>query len=81
MIFSGSHHCHLVLEQAMDLLFGPPVAIPGVGKAGRYFANALMQLWKAGLQDDVAELLKDNSGYEIWVCFHKRFERVLMLAQ
>lgn len=65
--FRGTQGFLQLISEANKSVFEAQMAWVAGGKVSKYFGDAFMKLWKAGMKDDFSALLAQNPGYEVWV--------------
>uniref|UniRef100_A0A7E4W2K3 Lipase_3 domain-containing protein n=1 Tax=Panagrellus redivivus TaxID=6233 RepID=A0A7E4W2K3_PANRE len=66
--FRGAINDHQINEA--NASFGINVPFPGGGNVTKYFYNAFISVWKAGIKDDFLDFRQKYPNYEVWTVGH-----------
>ncbi|VDM41225.1 unnamed protein product [Toxocara canis] len=56
-----------LVNQGLTTIFSPEIDLQGAGKINKYFYDAFLCLWTAGLKNDLLAVIKKNPSYDLWI--------------
>ncbi|KHN85682.1 Lipase -like protein [Toxocara canis] len=68
--FRGTVTSWQLLLEGVETVFGTRIRMPAGGMVSSYFYKAFFAIWDAGMMSDLAELIANNDGYELWITGH-----------
>ncbi|KHN86314.1 Lipase -like protein [Toxocara canis] len=65
--FRGTDGFVQLVNQGLTTIFSPEIDLQGAGKINKYFYDAFLCLWTAGLKNDLLAVIKKNPSYDLWI--------------